>query len=215
MSTPGFHDVRFPTSIGFGSSGGPEFLTEVTSLDNGSEQRNSRWAQSKSRYDVAGGIKTFEDLYSVYDFFIARHGKAYSFRFKDILDYGNGSWASGLFVPEWETVTSIVAGVFQLTKQYGTYPNEFYRNITKPVSGTVRIKVNGTELTAPPTSPSQFSVDTDTGLVTIHKPPGSGSTITFTCQFDVQVRFDTDFLSLNLSDYLAGRASIPVVGVPA
>ena len=49
----GFHEVRFPASLSFGSVGGPERRTEVVTLANGFEERNSPWAHSRRRYDAA------------------------------------------------------------------------------------------------------------------------------------------------------------------
>ena len=45
-----FHDVRFPTSLSLGALGGPERRTEIVSLANGFEERNSPWSQSRRRY---------------------------------------------------------------------------------------------------------------------------------------------------------------------
>ena len=41
----GFHEVRFPASLSFGSLGGPERLTDIVTLANGFEERNTPWAQ--------------------------------------------------------------------------------------------------------------------------------------------------------------------------
>ena len=44
-----FHDVRFPTAIALGSTGGPERRTEIVTLGSGREQRNQRWSRSRRR----------------------------------------------------------------------------------------------------------------------------------------------------------------------
>ena len=36
-----FHDIRFPANLSFGSMGGPERLTEIVTLTNGFEERNT------------------------------------------------------------------------------------------------------------------------------------------------------------------------------
>lgn len=36
-----FHDVRFPASLSFGSVGGPQRRTDIVSLANGHEERNT------------------------------------------------------------------------------------------------------------------------------------------------------------------------------
>ena len=38
-----FHEVRFPASLSFGSIGGPERRTDVVTLANGFEERNTPW----------------------------------------------------------------------------------------------------------------------------------------------------------------------------
>ena len=64
-----FHDVRFPTDISFGSSGGPERRTEIVSLTNEFEERNTPWAHSRRRYDAGYGMRSLEDLEVLIAFF--------------------------------------------------------------------------------------------------------------------------------------------------
>ena len=52
-----FHEVRFPAAVSFGSSGGPERLTEVVTLANGHEERNAPWKHSRRRYDAGVGVR--------------------------------------------------------------------------------------------------------------------------------------------------------------
>ena len=47
-----FHEVRFPASLSFGSVGGPERRTDIVTLANGFEERNTPWAHSRRRYDA-------------------------------------------------------------------------------------------------------------------------------------------------------------------
>ena len=48
----GFHEVRFPANLSFGSVGGPERRTDIVTLANGFEERNTPWAHSRRRYDA-------------------------------------------------------------------------------------------------------------------------------------------------------------------
>lgn len=68
-----FHDVRFPTSVSLGASGGPERRTEIVVLGSGHEERNSRWADSKRSYNAGYGIKSVDDLHAVIAFFEERN----------------------------------------------------------------------------------------------------------------------------------------------
>ena len=57
-----FHDVRFPADLSFGSVGGPERRTEIVTLANGHEERNSPWADSRRRYDAGIGMRSLDDV---------------------------------------------------------------------------------------------------------------------------------------------------------
>ena len=72
----GFHEVRFPLAIGFGSTGGPERRTDVVLLASGHEERNSRWADSRRRYNAGTGIRSLRDIAELTAFFEARSARS-------------------------------------------------------------------------------------------------------------------------------------------
>ena len=57
-----FHEVRFPETLSFGSVGGPERRTDVVTLANGHEERNTPWAHARRRYDAGLGLRGLEDI---------------------------------------------------------------------------------------------------------------------------------------------------------
>ena len=98
---------------------------------------------------------------------------------------------------------------FQLVKRYGTGLRDYLRSITKPVAGSVRIAVNGQEVTG-------FTLDALTGVVTLAAAPVPGATVTAGFAFDVPVRFDTDELRINLAQFAGGDIpDIPIVEIRA
>ncbi len=182
-----FVEVRFPEDISYGSSGGPEYATDVVATESGHEQRNINWEAARARYNVAHGVKTQAQLDALIAFFRARKGRAIGFRFKDWGDYlavnqslGQGTGAQ----------TS-----FQLIKRYNSGGAEEIRIITKPVAGTVNIYLDSVLLS------SGVAVDTQTGIITLTPAPGAGVTVSADFEFDVPVRFDTDRLSASLDAY--------------
>lgn len=205
-----FDDVRFPTGISRGSSGGPERRTEIVVTGSGAEERNSRWADSRRRYNAGFGVKSLEDIHEVVAFFEERRGRLHGFRWKDALDFRSGK--PGRPVTALDQVIGAGDGSttrFQLLKRYGTGPRSYARAITKPVAGSVRIAVGGLETAA-------FSLDRMTGLVTLGAAPAAGAAVTAGFEFDVPVRFDTDELRINLSHFAAGDIpDIPVVEIRA
>ena len=62
--------------------------------------------------------------------------------------------------------------------------------------------------------PSHETIDLTTGLVTFSEPPGLGDSVTAGFLFDVPVRFDTDYLEVDLSAFAAGAMpKIPLVQI--
>lgn len=202
-----FHEVRFPAAISFGSSGGIERRTEIVTLANGFEERNTPWSQSRRRYDAGLGVRALEDLDEVLAFFEARRGMLYGFRWKDWLDHK--SCPSSRSPDPTDQRIGIGDGttrVFQLAKAYVPGPHAFIREIRKPVEGTVRVAAGGIEAPA--------TVDHATGEVTFAGPPAAGADVTAGFEFDVPVRFDADVIEVNLAAFEAGEIpSIPVVEV--
>ena len=72
-----FHDVRFPPSLSFGSLGGPQRRTDVVTLANGYEERNTPWAHSRRVYDAGLGMRSIDDVQALTGFFEARMGQMY------------------------------------------------------------------------------------------------------------------------------------------
>mgnify|MGYP001798783047 CR=1 FL=1 len=82
-----FHEVQFPTSLSFGSVGGPERVTEIVTLANGFEERNTPWAHARRRYDAGVAMRSLDDVEKLISFFEARQGQLYGFRWKDWSDF--------------------------------------------------------------------------------------------------------------------------------
>jgi len=158
-----FHEVRFPTAISLAASGGPERRTDVVVLGSGYEERNSRWADSRHRYDAGYGVKTLDELYAVIGFYEERRGRLYGFRWKDMADWKScaplATPASGdqvIGMGDGATAT------FQLIKTYGSEHAPWTRDIRKPVAGTVTIAVDGVTQE----EGTDITTDAATGIVT-------------------------------------------------
>lgn len=204
-----FHETRFPTGISFGARGGPRRKTVIATSGSGHEHRNAQWADSKRFYNAGYGIKSIDDLYEVTEFFEERIGRLHGFRWKDRTDWkscrpkGKPAFDDQLIGTGDGSTTT-----FQLKKVYGAKINPYTREINKPVLGTVLIGVNGSELS------SGWSVDVTTGIVTFDSAPTDTHPITAGFEFDVPVRFDTDFLEIDYSNFDAGAIpDIPIVEV--
>ena len=205
-----YDDVRFPVAIARGASGGPERRTDVVTTASGREERNSRWAHSRRRYNVGFGMKTIADVQAVVAFFEERRGRLHAFRFKDHADFKSCAPQTQPSATDQLLGTGDgAAATFQLVKHYGAGSRAYVREITAPVAGTVLVAVNGS-VTA------QFTLDAATGTITFLPGhiPVAGAAVTAGCLFDVPVRFDTDQISINLSHFEAGEIpDIPLIEV--
>lgn len=205
-----FHDVQFPTGVSLGSSGGPERRTDVVVLGSGHEERNSRWQDSRRRYNAGYGVRSADDLHAVIAFFEERRGRLNGFRYKDWSDFRSGPPLAAITMLDAAIGTGDGATVaFQLTKTYGSAFAPWSRAIKKPVAGTVLIAVDGIA--------SGEGIDhvTDpvTGVVTFQPGsiPGAGEAITAGFEFDVPARFETDFLNISMNQFNAG--DIPDIAI--
>lgn len=267
-----FYETRFPVDISNGSAGGPRWKTDVVVMASGNEQRNQRWSEVRNVYDVSYGVKTRAQLQSLVEFFNEMRGRAHGFRYKD--------WAD--FQVTDEPITPTAGPTYQLVKTYGNGFNDYSKNITKPVSGTVSIKQNGsayggtvsvdtttgivtlgplstidilgitqanpgvittdgahglsngdevylssiggmTELngvavTVTVVDADEFSIGVNTSAYTAYTTGGTveqfietGDTMTWSGQYDIPCRFDTDEISISLETYELGATSIPIV----
>ena len=208
-----FHEILFPLDIALKSAGGPERRTDVVVLGSGREERNARWAHSRRRYDAGYGVKTFDALSQAVAFFEERRGRLYGFRWRDRLDHGSA--ASGAAVAATDQTIGVGDGAtatFQLVKTYGGVYAPYQRAIVKPVTGSVLVAVDGVAAV----EGTAFTLDATTGLVTFLAGhiPASGSTVTAGFLFDVPVRFDTDYLEVDLSAFAAGAIpKIPLIEI--
>lgn len=199
-----FHEVRLPARLAFGSTGGVERRTEITTLGSGFERRSTPWAEGRRRYLIGAGLRSLDDMAALTAFFEARRGRLYGFRFRDFADFK--SCAPGEAPAATDQRIGTGDGTrrsFGLRKVYGDHE----RRIRKPVEGSVRLAVNGVETTA-------FSVDPATGQVTLAAAPASGAVVTAGFVFDVPVRFDADRIEVTLESFGAGRmVAMPLIEV--
>jgi uncharacterized protein (TIGR02217 family) len=188
-----FDDVLFPLALGREAEVSPEVSTAIVTSAGGRENRNAEWAEARLRYDVGPGVRSEADIAALIGFFRARMGPARGFRLRDPFDASGEDEVLGM--------GDGVAASFPLVKRYG----EVVRRITRPVSGSVHVAVDGVETAA-------FTLAG--GLVTLDVAPAVDAVVTARFDFDVPVRFAEDRLNVSRATYLAGAAaSVPLIEV--
>lgn len=208
-----FHEIQFPIDISLGATGGPERRTEIVTLGSGREERNTRWAHSRRRYNAGYGVKTLDQIHQVIRFFEERRGRLYGFRWRDPIDYKS-------CVPSANpTALDQVIGAgdgatdaFLLIKDYSDNINPYQRRIEKPIANSVSVAVDGVVQTLG----GDYSIDVNVGEILFAPPsiPAPGTLVTAGFLFNVPVRFDSDYLEINLSSFDAGSIpDIPIIEV--
>lgn len=173
---------RFPDDIALdGLDGGPGYRTNVVETFSGHEKRSIEWAEQRGRWDLAGGVKTPYQFEEIRNLFRMARGRANGFRFKDWTDYAC-THAEGI-------VTVVNSTTGQLYKRYGSGSELEDRMITKPIAATVQVRRTRSAVT----TTISVTVDGATGGITWSGHVG-GDTYTWSGEFDVPVRFDTDEL---------------------
>jgi uncharacterized protein (TIGR02217 family) len=199
-----FHEVRLPARLAFGSTGGVERRTEITTLASGFERRSTPWALGRRRFLIGANLRSLDDMAELTAFFEARRGRLFGFRFKDFADFK--SCAPGGTIAATDQALGRGDGTrrsFQLTKLYG----DVARPIAKPVEGSVRVAVDGVESAA-------FALDPATGEVVLDRAAPEGAAVSAGFLFDTPVRFDTDRIETTLESFEAGRmAAVPLIEV--
>lgn len=201
-----YETPRFPTAISFGSVGGPGYSTDVVVLNGGAESRNQNWSQARMRWDLAPAVKTQALLDALVAYFRIMKGRTHGFRFQDPFDYQvPGGSSSGVF-------TAVGADRYQMYVRYTNAAGTEDRLISKPVASTIVVKdPSGNTRTLT----TDYTLDSTTGIATAVLA-GSPSLVlaTWTGQFDVPVRFDTDQLHVRLvNKNVYDWGSIPVVEI--
>ena len=206
-----FHDIRFPASLSFGSLGGPERRTEIVTLTNGYEERNTPWEHSRRRYDAGLGMRSLDDLGALIAFFEARRGQLHGFRWKDWADYKSCAASRGVgFNDQVIGVGDGQRAVFALQKTYASGAETYVRPICKPVAGTVLVGLAGD----PKIETIEYDLDTTTGDITFAVAPAQGVRVTAGFECDVPVRFETDRIQTSVESFAAGEVpSVPVIEV--
>lgn len=194
-----FTEERLELGIDYGTVGGFRFSTTVIVDGAGNEQRNANWIQPLGRWQIGDRTLNREALSYFLDFLTDRKGAQEGFRFRDWADYE----AQGQYLGTGDGNTT----QFQLVKSYSIGLYTAIRAIQKPVGGTIKIYLDGTQIT----EWDDWWVDEVTGILAFVTAPEDGVGITADFEFDVPVRFEQDKLDFRFDAYVDEDGSVEVI----
>lgn len=186
-------NTRLSTCVAYGFSGGPEYSTLIVTMDNGKEQRNRQWLYPRHKYSAQYLNLSKEAQKEIIAAFHAAVGQLHNFRFKDANDF---TAVNEPLSPSIGTSTPV-----QLIKTYLLGSQATVRQIQAPVSGAV-IRRNGVAVPG--------TLDVTTGLFTPSSPWVAG-TFTWSGEFDVWVRFNSDFNAFSINAPNARTSDIELI----
>lgn len=162
---PDFLEERISSLIRMGSSYVDDYAVDIVTTSGGQEYRSLVHPFPVRKFDVSyllDNDKTYAELQAIYH---RAHGRFAGFRAR-CFDEWSSNGRTGTPTAFDQPMGLVSAGVYQLRKLYGTdkaagATGYAYREIKKPVSGTVRVAIGATEIRA-----DDWSVDATTGRVT-------------------------------------------------
>lgn len=162
---PDFLEERISSLIRMGSSYVDDYAVDIVTTSGGQEYRSLVHPFPVRKFDVSyllDNNQTYAELQAIYH---RAHGRFAGFRAR-CFDEWSSNGRVGTPTAFDQPMGLVSAGVYQLRKLYGTdkaagATGYAYREIRKPVSGTVRVAIGATEIRA-----ADWSADATTGRVT-------------------------------------------------
>lgn len=169
-----FIEERLLDSVSYGTVYGESFNTDVKVMRNKSESRNMQWSESQGVYTVVFDALLDEDRAKVMKVFRTCRGRGIGFRLKNWVDYKAKNEVLGVMTENTQSFQ------LKITSSAGGYTTE--KTIRKPVVGRVKVFADGVEVAA--------IIDYTKGIITVNA--AIGSTISWSGEYDIPVRFDND-----------------------
>lgn len=195
-----FIPIRLPLVIEERAKAIRETNVTIAERGGGHEKRNQNWSQPLAAWDVSYGVNTLEQLEQLRAHWYVTDGPWLTWLFKDHSDFKIGDTDLG-------TRSRIALGdgvttAFQAVKRYtvDAYAREI--EVYKITSPTDRVWLNSVELTRDPGPPAsgEYSIDYDTGIITLGDVPQASSTdgegplgedvVYLACEYEWIVRFE-------------------------
>lgn len=196
-----FHDIEFPVAVR-SISATPSWPVDIIKLGGGGEQRVLLPTDSKREYDAVYSVISETAAQQVAEFLNARRGPLHSFKIYDVFLHKATAEAFG--------TGGGVGSVNQLIYDEGDAANSYIREIYLPKPGTVTIFAGATQKTEGVHYTLNYN-GANGGKVT-WLTSVSGLTLTWSGEFYIPVRFDTESLPDITAIAMIGNGKIVAQG---
>jgi uncharacterized protein (TIGR02217 family) len=205
---PEFLSERLPVDVRMGASYADEYAVEITTTAGGAEYRRLIHGFPARRFTINYTLLRDDLAARVLALYHRAYGKFAGFRVRCADDFSTNAHTGVPTATDW-VLPKISNGVYQLIKGYGSGATPLgiglpYRNLYKPVSGTVLVSKNDVTLSL------GVSIDYTTGRVTIIPAPTT-EVIKAGCEFDLPCRFNSSIEITALSRSMRDCGSIDII----
>jgi len=173
----------FPLIPQYNYTSAVQFKTDVSSFESGKEQRRARWSTPLKVFDINFEVLDWDDMHTLYDFYVARKGSYEEFYFDGLHN-----------IPISSEIVSTPSGL--------TYSVTLTTPPIKPSTLTVTLSTSGLTLTdngyGVLTGNGSGTINYDTGALSVvfNSPPGT--TVLANYNFYYNCRFSEDSLSFEM-----------------
>lgn len=214
-----FYEHRLPIEMSKMISGGLGFRTLVNESDSGFEKRLRKFSRIRGRWDVRSRLMRIRednpalrsDIETLQSLHAVQEGKAHGFRFRHEGDFKIGDPDNPTTTNQFLANGDDALTQIQIFKRYTYGAVNYDRLISKIVSGTYTVLIDGTPLTEGGGA-GQFQFNVNTAVITLGTALASGTVLQIATEYDVPVRFDVDLLDIDYDLARLGEIpSIPLV----
>ncbi len=190
----------------------PMFATDVIVGKSGAEVRNANWQDALWKFNAGAGIKTFDDVYAVYSFFLTVRGQETAFLLKDQNDFSIPHSGS---TPQPIGTATGGQTAFQIFKSYDDgHSNTYQRTITRPSATAADLAVYDAGVLKTGGG-VDYSYSTTTGIITFTSGRTAGHVISITlAKFYVPVRFAQDEFPMDMFLYSEQNGVRTLTSIP-
>jgi uncharacterized protein (TIGR02217 family) len=187
-----FHEILLDVEYSALARGGPGFSTAVIPSASGLTKRNANRQDPVGRWAISYDLLDDDALRALYEFFVARKGMAYGFRF--LAPEAHEIPAAS---PVRFGVGDGAATSFKLYRRITSGPTTYDYQVCKPMAGglthvpgadTIKIYKAG----ALQTKTTHYTINSETGVVTFVAAPAAGQELTWSGTYHVPARFNSD-----------------------
>jgi len=181
---PNYHDVKLPNFIAACAVGESHFSTKLAESASGREIRFAERQYSIQKYKVINCILNQEQFDEFNSFFRNRYGARYCFRLKDFSDYKVHKQLIAKYPNAMRS--------FNFVKYYNNHNSVYTRPILRPIIHSLKVYIND--------EPIIFDVDPESLAITISRALAYNEELFISFEFDVNVRFYSDYFSYHLRE---------------